>query len=465
MEKLIPSSLSGRLFLVSMLVVMLFLPLAGLVLERAYGTSLDRRLQEQLKVQTYGLMGLADELEPGTLWLPEALPDARFNQIGSGRYAVVMDSQGNPIWQSQSAVNLQFPNPIPNVFGEMNIEDVNPPGQFIFERIKLENQPLLETSRVTVIWEGPDNSENVYTFMVAESLSAYMVEKLTFRDTLLFWLGGLGIFLLAVDAVALLIALKPLKQLAEEIRKVETGDIQLLETDFPTELKHVAQNLNTLITHEQQQRSRYRNTLQDLAHSLKTPLAVVQASLSKVDKPELQSTLSEQITRMSNIVSYQLQRAVSAGASPIQQKINVRSCLSKIFAALNKVYFEKKISFTNNVPENCLFYGDENDLLEMLGNLCDNACKYGQSKVQVDVHSSEQQNMISIAVIDDGEGVPDVLKAVIFQRGQRLDEQIEGQGIGLSVVHDIVNSYQGELEIKETPNGRNSVVLQLPGRF
>ncbi|MCP4411808.1 MAG: histidine kinase, partial [Gammaproteobacteria bacterium] len=115
MAKLIPSSLTGRLFVVSMLVIIFFLPLAGLVLEKAYSNSLHMRLQEQLKVQVFGLMGLADEIDPGSLWLPENLPDERFNQLGSGRYAQVTDSQGNTIWQSQSSLNIQFTNPIPDV--------------------------------------------------------------------------------------------------------------------------------------------------------------------------------------------------------------------------------------------------------------------------------------------------------------------------------------------------------------
>ena len=468
MAKLIPSSLTGRLFLVSMLVVMLFLPLAGLVLEQAFSNSLDMRLREQLKIQAYGLMGLADEIEPGQLWLPESLPDERFNQPESGRYAQVTDSQGNSLWQSQSSINIQFPNPIPNVPGEVNIEDINPPGQFIFERLLLPNEQLSETTRVTVIWEGPDKSENIYTFLVAESLSPYIAEKQIYRQTLLIWLGGLGVFLLTVNALALIWALRPLKRLAEEIRQVETGDAQLLETQYPTELHRVAYNLNALISHEQQQRSRYRNTLQDLAHSLKTPLSVMQTSLSKIENESIKILLSEHITRMSNIIGYQLQRAVSAGTSPIKQKVNVKNSLIKVFDALAKVYNDSNISFKNRVPDGCVFFGDENDLLEILGNLCDNACKYGHSMVIVEAHSVVSEMAVlndkfSLVVIDDGKGVPEKLQKIIFQRGKRLDENNEGQGIGLSVVNDIVASYKGTINISMDNKGLNTIQVNLPG--
>ena len=446
-----------------MLVIILFLPLAGLVLEQAYSNSLDRRLQEQLKIQTYGLMGLAEEIEPGRLWLPESLPDDRFNQIGSGRYAQVTDSQGNALWQSRSSDNIQFPNPIPNVPGEVNIEDINPPGQFVFERLIVTKQ-VMETTRVTVIWEGPENSENIYTFVVAESLSPYLAEKQMFRKTLLFWLGGLGAFLLAIDALALFWALKPLKRLAEEIRQVERGDSQLLETQYPVELNRVAKNLNALISHELKQRARYRNTLQDLAHSLKTPISVLQASLSKIDNSSVKLILAEHINRMNNIVTYQLQRAVSAGTSPIKQKVSVQTCLTKVFKALIKVYHDKDISFSNEVADSCIFYGDENDLLEILGNLCDNACKYGRSEVSVTAAQVENKDgLISISVIDNGRGVPEKLKLSIFQRGKRLDENNEGQGIGLSVVYDIVSSYKGSIEIINDEQDLNVVKVILPG--
>ncbi|MFT5520149.1 MAG: two-component system sensor histidine kinase PhoQ [Enterobacterales bacterium] len=469
MAKLIPSSLTGRLFLVSMLVILLFLPLAGLVLEQAYNNSLDRRLQEQLKIQAYSLMGLADEIEPGELWLPENLPDERFNQLGSGRYAQVTDSQGNSLWLSQSSLNIQLRDPIPNVLGELNIEDINPPGQFIFELLSLANDQLIETVRVTVIWEGPQESENIYTFVIAESLKPYLAEKQTFRDTLLFWLGGLGLFLLVVNAFALFWALRPLKKLADEIQQIEKGDIQILQTQYPTELNEVAKNLNVLINHEQQQRLRYRNTLQDLAHSLKTPLSVIQASLSNIENAQMKSLLAEHISRMNDIVSYQLQRAVSAGTSPIKQKVNVKASLEKIFEALDKVYRDNNITFQNQVAESCVFFGDENDLLEILGNLADNACKHGHSTVTVQASSNLQasqqtlQQAINIMIIDDGKGIPEALKKIVFQRGKRLDEDNEGQGIGLSVVSDIVASYKGCIDITTNDQQQNVIRVILPG--
>ncbi|MFT5453444.1 MAG: two-component system sensor histidine kinase PhoQ, partial [Enterobacterales bacterium] len=283
---------------------------------------------------------------------------------------------------------------------------------------------------------------------------------------------GLGLFLLIVNALALFWALRPLKQLANEIHQVEKGDIKTLQTEYPTELNEVAKNLNLLINHEQQQRLRYRNTLQDLAHSLKTPLSVIQASLSNIDNAQIKSLLAEHISRMNDIVSYQLQRAVSAGTSPIKQKINVKVSLEKIFEALGKVYRENKITFQNEVAESCLFFGDENDLLEILGNLADNACKHGHSTVTVKASTELPSNLqssetpkqtINLMIIDDGKGIPEALKKIVFQRGKRLDENNEGQGIGLSVVSDIVASYKGTIDITTNEQQQNVVRVILPG--
>ena len=450
---MIPSSLTGRLLLVSMVVLLLFLPLAGIVLEQAYSNSLDRRLQEQLKVQVYGLMGLADEIEPGELWLPESLPDERFNQLASGRYAKVINADGKLMWQSQSSLNLAL--------NTVNKSDV--PGQFIYQRLVTDESQTLEASRVSVIWESTNNVEHLYTFIVAESIEPLLAEKRAFRDTLLFWLGGLAIFLLIVDVFALFWALKPLKRLAEEIRQIEQGDIQTLQTEYPTELNKVAHNLNTLIIHSEQQRSRYRNTLQDLAHSLKTPLSVLQAGLSKIDKPDAKEMVSTQVSRMNDLVRYQLQRAVSAGNSPIKHRVNVSDCVDKILAALGKVYHDKNIQFSNKISKSCIFYGDENDLLEIFGNLCDNACKYGQSLVMVADEATGSSNTICIKVVDDGMGIPEKQQQLIFERGQRLDENNEGQGIGLSVVNDIVSSYRGHIDIAINELKQNTIRVVLPG--
>ena len=457
------SSLTARITLVLCLVLLLFLPLAGLVLERAYGESLDERLHEQLKVQIYALLGLADELAPGQLWLPEVLPDERFNQINSGLYAQVADSQGNPLWRSQSSLNLALPSILPNVPGEINIEDIRPPGQFSFETVDYADIKL-ERAELTVIWESGGNVEHIYTFSVAEDLSPFLAEKKTFRVTLLLWLGGLSLFLILIQIVALRFVMRPLNRLAKDIHAVESGEVHRLSMDYPNELKPAAENINALVEHEQSQRTRYRNTLQDLAHSLKTPLSVISGLIRETGlEQEQRKAIDSQIERMNNLVVYQLQKAVTAGSSPILIKTTINDSLNDLLSALTKVYQEQNIEISNHVPSSTVFYGDANDFMEIMGNLCDNACKYGNGIISVDCQQ-RGENWLQISVTDNGHGVPDSLVEYIMERGQRLDEQKEGQGIGLAIVKDLVESYKGSLHMNRQ-EGQNTVIIRLPGKI
>ena len=460
MDGLIPKSLTGRLMLVASTVVILFLPLAGLIIERAYTASLDSRLEEQLKIQTYSLMGLADELELGVLWLPEALPDERFNQLASGRYAQLFAPNGEVLWRSLSVASIDLPARATSVIDSIGEEQL---GQFQFNRITLaSNEPLL-LAEVGIIWEGPGDVENVYTFQVAESLMPYFFEIEAFRTTLIVWLGGLGALLLLVNLVSMYWAVKPFQRLSEGIIAVESGEAEKLASDYPKELQQIANNINGLIAHERRQRKRYRNTLQDLAHSLKTPLTVLQGLIPDLNNKALENSFTEQSERMSRLISYQLQRAVISGVTPVKQRTILKPELDKLFLALQKVYVDKNITFSHEVSSECVVFADPNDVLEVIGNVCDNACKYGNNLVRVDVNKAEDEHMIAIDIIDNGEGIPHRLRDAIFERGKRLDENsAEGQGIGLAVVQDIVTSYRGKIEWPELSSG-HCVRLILPG--
>ena len=453
-----PKSLTGRLMLVASTVVILFLPLAGLIIERAHVASLDSRLEEQLKIQTYSLMGLADELEIGVLWLPEALPDERFNQLASGRYAQLFANNGDLLWRSLSGASIELPERVFPLNG--NTEETL--GEFKFTRVGQGSQDALQLSEVSIIWEGPGDIETIYTFQVAESLTPYYFEIEAFRQTLILWLGGLGALLLLVNLAAMFWALSPFQRLSQGIVDVETGKSERLGDDYPKELQQIADNINALVVHERTQRKRYRTTLQDLAHSLKTPLSVITGLIPDIRSSELQDSFNEQSERMRRLITYQLQRAVIGGEAPVKQRTNLKEEVDKLFLALAKVYFEKDISFSADIDEQLVVFGDPNDVLEMVGNLCDNACKYGESSLLVSARQHSVDGMIEVDVIDDGKGIPEAEREAIFERGNRLDEGTEGQGIGLAVVRDIVNSYRGRIEWPESQSG-HCVRLLLPG--
>jgi len=214
----------------------------------------------------------------------------------------------------------------------------------------------------------------------------------------------------------------------------------------------LTQNLNILLQREQHQMQRYRNALDDLAHSLKTPLAVLQGLSEKnTFTSEDRHTLEEQNQRMSQIVSYQLQKAATLGGDSIHRPIELNPLVEKTVNALQRVYRDKQIELELAEGEGFSVRMDESDLLEVLGNLLDNACKYGHQQVRVS--AMREQSALKLVIEDDGEGLPDSQLDTILQRGARLDQSREGQGIGLAVVSDIVAAYEIDLKFSVSALG------------
>ena len=214
-------------------------------------------------------------------------------------------------------------------------------------------------------------------------------------------------------------------------------------------------NLNHLLVRERAQQQRYRDALADLAHSLKTPLALLKGVAG--DPQLLSQTLPEQLERMNHIVAYQLQRASTAGAARFAVALAVNPVLDKTAASLRKVYAEKGLQL-DIVADEVLWKIDEGDLYELLGNLLDNACKWCRQRVRVTLASDA--DALHLEVADDGPGVAD--PQAILRRGVRADEQVPGHGIGLAMIADIVHAYGGELAIRRSNLGGASFCVTLP---
>jgi two-component system sensor histidine kinase PhoQ len=257
---------------------------------------------------------------------------------------------------------------------------------------------------------------------------------------------------------ALAWGLRPLRTVAAEVRAIESGAQQRLTRDYPKELKHLTDNINALLLHEHAQQVRYKNALGDLAHSLKTPLAVLRGIGDSVG--EQSPTLNEQIDRMDNIVQYQLQRAATTGRSALTTPIPLRPTLERLLTTLHKVYRDKGVTVELALQEAVAFRGDEGDLMELLGNLLDNAFKWAAGTVRISAHAS--RSVLELCVEDDGPGIEDAQAAQVLQRGVRLDENTPGHGIGLPMVRDIVEAYEGRLTIKRSDRGGARIAIFLP---
>jgi two-component system sensor histidine kinase PhoQ len=274
--------------------------------------------------------------------------------------------------------------------------------------------------------------------------------------------------LLAALAGLLRWVLSPVRRMEREIHEVEEGRSDALGSGYPRELSGVATNLNTLLIGERKRVARYRDTLGNLAHSLKTPLAVMRAALSSNNSVS-EAVLNPEIDRMSAIIEHQLKRAAASGGALLgQAPVDVAPIVAELRVALLKVYARKDLSIELVIAPVCQFIGDRGDLTELLGNVLDNACKWctGVVRLTASVDGSfATRERLSIVVEDDGPGISAEDRIRIGQRGVRTDENVPGHGIGLSMVQDTVEMYGGALTIGEsTALGGAAFALRLPGR-
>lgn len=445
------NSLKFRLMLSAGLMILLVLPLIGFTLSNAFEKKLTQSIKRELSAYSYAILAVA-EVENGQLLMPEQLLENQFNVAQSGLYATISQRnsfKNNTLWHSHSLLGINTPEKLvsPNI-GEIN-----------FARITLANSQLEENGHLekknhfvysyTVSFTTYINNESAefpITIHIIKSLTDFEQLIKQFQQQLWLWLLILMMLLVVVQVFWLLWTLKPLRELKVELQKVEQGNLDCLQKTYPVELTQVTNQLNLLLATEQGQRKRYRNALADLAHSLKTPLAVIQS------QSELTQGSQEQLTIINQIIEHQLKRAQSAGESSWHLGVNVDEVLTKLLNSLAKIYHDKSLTFIRNNNEqnvnNAIFKGDEADLLELLGNLLDNACKAAKVNVLVDIKVSKQSLIITVA--DDGSGLSDDEKTQVLQRGMRADTYQQGHGIGLAIVRDLVSSYQGTLSISQS---------------
>jgi len=243
------------------------------------------------------------------------------------------------------------------------------------------------------------------------------------------------------------------------VRAVEQGERPSIEGNYPAEVRPVVQNFNRLLNHERHQRERYQHSLGDLAHSLKTPLAVMRG-LDLAAPEKSTPVLQQQISRMDEIISYQLRRAMTAAPALQTQGTLLDDVVPKLTGALQKVYADRQPQFQCTWPEQCRIPLEQGDAFELLGNLLDNACKHGAGRVRVT--AGWQGERCVLLVENDGQRVPEHERQRILQRGVRRDEQAPGQGIGLAVVQDIVAAYAGTLQVQDSDLGGAAFRVELP---
>jgi len=431
------AGIQTRLLLITSLVLGSSLSLAGVVLDRSFQASVLASAEEQLRLVIYSLMGAVEDTGNG-LTLRADMPEPRLNQPESGLYARIDDAGGRARWRSPSAqtTRVGFPGDLePLAPGEWRFVAQGP------SRGDAGNRFFLSYA---VIWE--EAADSVLTFRAATDQRPFQKAIQGFRRNLWLGLGAVTLLFVVAQVLAVRWGLRPLRTMAEEVRELEEGRRQQLTAAYPSELEGLAQNLDRFVAHESRSRARYRKAMEDLAHSLKTPLAVIRNAVGGSAPPSAE-LLEEQLERMEQSVAHQLSRAAVAGPVVVGAAVPLRHLVERLARALELAYADKGVELDNRVPEAQRVRADEGDLMELLGNLLENASKYGHGRVRISAGPDDGGSGVVIRVEDDGPGIDPALRDEVLNRGTRADRLQPGQGIGLAVVAELVGAYGGTLHI------------------
>ncbi|NNF52172.1 MAG: two-component sensor histidine kinase [Gammaproteobacteria bacterium] len=451
-------SLSARLLLTLGIVLLVFFGVTVFVLDLSFRGAAEEAVRERLDVHTIALLSAAEPENGARLEFPAPMPESHFENPGSGLFGSITRPGGEPIWRSPSLVGnaIAFP-------------DYLATGERLFSRTQAADGSDVFTLSLGIEWqlEGRENLPLVVN--VAESMNAFNAQVEGFRRQLLGWFAGLAFLLLAAVAAILGWVLAPLRRAENEVRGIEHGVRDVLSEDYPRELKGLTRHTNILLDMERTRSARYKDTLGNLAHSIKTPLSVIRNALADdSDAGQKANLINTQVSRVQTIVDYQLKRAAVSQGSLSVRAIDVQACVEELIDTLDKVHASNSLKVHPNIEEGLQFLGDRGDFLEIVGNLLDNAYKWSKSQVLVSAKSSDLKighgKAMQLVVEDDGPGIADEQRDLVLSRGGRADEHIDGHGIGLAVVKETVELLSGSLEIGRSSLGGARISVALPAR-
>ena len=454
-------SLTRRLLTWVSVALALFLGLSALALDAIFRDLAQRSVRELLDAQMVALVAAVETDEDGRIRGASTQAESRLQTPGSGLYAEIRVRGGPQLWRSPSAAGTFID------FGP----DVAP-GSASMSFATLPDGRRLALARRGIQWEVGSAPPQLLTFAVATSMLPYEQQLLRFRTQLGGGMVVLSALLLLTLAMLLQQVTSPLRRLESEIAAVEAGARDALGTGYPRELAGVAGNLNALLDGERRRIARYRNTLGNLAHSLKTPLAVLRGAVAPGAAPAPAAELiTREVDRMSGIIEHQLHRAAASGGVLLgAPPVDVEPVAQELRRVLGKVHAAKDLAIEIKVQPGLQFAGERADLTEALGNLMDNACKWCRGRVRLVGSVAEAAGAganrvpISLVVEDDGPGLPAALREQGPARGRRADESTPGHGIGLAMVQEMAEGYGGTLQLGASELGGARLELRLQGR-
>jgi signal transduction histidine kinase len=420
------------------------LVVVGLVLAQLtlwlFEAGLQRYLESGLRKESENLL-VALVRGPAGLQLDERRISAAYQRPFSGYYFRIDFAQGT--WRSRSLWDLDMPKPAAP--GLSDSHELGPEGQQLLA-LRADYRRLGQDISISVAQD-------------------YSPVREGFRRLQQIGLGmGLVALLivLVLQRITVTRSLRPLERARQQIAQLQQGQRSQLDAEVPSELAPLVDQINHLLSHTEDSLRRSRNALGNLGHALKTPLAVL-LSLASSERlqglPEVQAQLREQLEQIQQRLARELNRARLAGDALPGAQFDCDTELPGLLATLGMIHGEGLL-LERDVPSGLLLPWDREDVLELLGNLLDNACKWADSEVRLGIAPTAEG--YRLWVDDDGPGIPESQRLQVLERGSRLDEQVDGHGLGLGIVRDIVDAWGGQLALLESALGGLRVIIELP---
>ncbi len=454
------NSLAFRWMAAAAVLTIVVLPIAGLVINTIFRNYVEERFDVYIKVQLTSLVArsLGEAGKPPRP--PAEIGEQLFEITHSGWYWQItpLDTPDATRLVSTSLASEHFQLPServvsPDVDGILWADVADP---------WAKGARLRVAERTHIV--GPPDGEKRYSYAVAVPLQVAETDVANFTRQIIITFAILGFGLLAATLLPVHFGLRPLQAIRRGLAAIRSGAASELEGDLPSEIEPLQRELNALIKSNRDIVERARTQVGNLAHALKTPLAVITNEAAE-DRTGFGNKVAQQATLMRDQVNLYLDRArIAARAGVIGGDTEVRPVVDGLVRALERIYQERNIKVAVVCAGGVRFRGERQDLEEMLGNLMDNACKWADQTVTVTAIATpaEQVGGLLITVDDDGPGLKPDERQKALRRGQRLDESKPGSGLGLSIVGDLAALYEGGLELDAAPSGGLRALLTLP---
>jgi signal transduction histidine kinase len=458
-----PQSLTARVLLVSTIWAVAALVVIGVVISTLYRQGSERGFQDLLRAQLYNVINSVVVNDKSVLAGSPQLGDLRFSQPQTGWYWIVepIGEFDTPTLMSTSLGNGKLPIP--------SVDDV--PFDIRYERFYTTADSFNNSVEVAETEVVLDIQGHTARFRVAGNRDVLEGDINDFNRNLylalsIFGFGGLG-----MNALAILFGLRPLDQARRSLEKIRTGESERLDGEFPREIQPLASEVNALIDSNRRIIERARMQVGNLAHSLKTPIAVLINEARVLEAPHGDLVKNQADAMQMQVQSYLNRARIAAQRDSVLARTEVEAAFERLVRVMRRLHPDKNFEFSVSQP-GLMLAMEQQDVEETIGNLLDNAARYATTQVRINASPAPdgvqggdpgRRHWVIIDVEDDGPGLEPDQIAVAIKRGKRLDESKPGTGLGLSIVKEIAGEYHGKLGLSRSTLGGLQAQLILPG--